>query len=96
MTAIYTVYCQPGCSYSLYAKEFLTSNDINYESVNVRERDNAMETLTNLGVHSFPVVTKDKDFIFAQDIDVLAAFGGIESSTGEMHINLKSKWILDK
>ena len=77
MTAIYTVYWQPGCTSCLRAKEFLTSNGIDYESVNVRENDSAMETLAGLGVHSIPVVTKDNDFVFAQDIDVLATFVGI-------------------
>lgn len=78
MTAIYTVYWQPGCTSCLRTKEFLTSNGIDYESVNVRENDSAMETLAGLGVHSIPVVTKGKDFVFAQDIDVLAAFVGVE------------------
>ena len=74
----FTVYWQPGCSSCLRAKEFLSSHGIEYKSVNVREDKTAMETLANLGARSIPVVTQDENFVFAQDIDVLAKFLGIE------------------
>ena len=74
----YTVYWQPGCTSCLRAKEFLTSHGIDFESINVLEVDSAMDTLAELGARSIPVVTRDNEFVFAQDIDVLAKFVGID------------------
>lgn len=74
----FTVYWQPGCSSCLRAKELLNAHGIEYISVNVREDDSAMQTLENLGARSIPVITQGKEFVFAQDIDVLANFVGIE------------------
>ena len=74
----FTVYWQPGCSSCLRAKEFLTAQGIDYLSVNVREDDTALSRLEALGARSIPVVTRGTDFAFAQDIDVLAKFVGIE------------------
>jgi glutaredoxin len=74
----YSVYWQPGCSSCLRAKEFLTAHGIEYNSINVREDDSAMTTLAGLGARSIPVVTQGREFVFAQDIDVLANFVGIE------------------
>ncbi len=77
-TSGFTVYWQPGCSSCLRAKEFLSSHGIEYKSVNVREDHTAMDTLAELGARSIPVVTHGREFAFAQDIDVLAKFVGIE------------------
>lgn len=74
----YKVYWQPGCSSCLRAKEFLTSHGIDFESVNVREDDGAAQALAELGARSIPVVSRDGEFVFAQDIDVLAEFVGID------------------
>ena len=37
-----------------------------------------METLAGLGPRSVPAVTKGTEFVFAQDIDVLADFVGVD------------------
>jgi glutaredoxin len=73
-----SVYWQPGCSSCLRAKEFLTAHGIEFRSVNVLEDETAMDTLARVGARSIPVVTRGKDFVFAQDIDALANFVGIE------------------
>jgi len=73
-----TVYWQPGCSSCLRAKEFLAAHGIEFASVNVREDDTAMERLASLRARSIPVITREEKFVFAQDIDVLANFVGIE------------------
>jgi glutaredoxin len=74
----FAVYWQPGCSSCLRAKEFLTAHGIDFVSVNVREDDSAMDRLEKLGARSIPVVTLGNKFVFAQDIDDLAEFVGIE------------------
>ena len=73
-----TVYWQPGCSSCLRAKEFLSSNGIKFSSVNVREDETAMERLAALGARSIPVITREGEFVYAQDIDVLADFIGLK------------------
>lgn len=77
-TETYTIYWQPGCTSCLRAKEFLTANGIDYESVNVREDESAMDRIALLGARSIPVITRGQEFAFAQDIDVLADFVGVE------------------
>ena len=74
----FAVYWQPGCSSCLRTKEFLTANGIDFKSVNVLEDDSAMDRLAELGARSIPVITQGNEFVFAQDIDVLADFVGIK------------------
>ncbi len=76
---VYTVFWQPGCSSCLRAKEFLKKNGIEFLSVNVREQEEAAQVLDKLGARSIPVVSRGNDFVYAQDIDVLAEFVGIKS-----------------
>lgn len=78
-SSIYTVFWQPGCSSCLRAKEFLKKNGIDFLSVNVREEEAAAERLEKLGARSIPVVSLGNEFVYAQDIDVLAEFVGIKS-----------------
>ena len=78
-SAGYTVYWQPGCSSCLRAKEFLKNHDIDFESINIREVTGAMEQLEHLGARSIPVVSRGDEFVYAQDIDVLAGFVGVDS-----------------
>jgi glutaredoxin len=73
----YKVYWQPGCSSCLRAKEFLASNDIPYDSINVRTAPDAMADLARLGAQSVPVVARGDAFVFAQDLGDLARFLGV-------------------
>ncbi|NKB37745.1 MAG: hypothetical protein GKR93_11325 [Gammaproteobacteria bacterium] len=73
----YSVYWQPGCSSCLRTKEFLTKHGIQYNSINVQEDNDAFDNLSRLGARSIPVVTRGEEFVYAQDIDVLADFLGI-------------------
>jgi glutaredoxin len=73
----YTVYWQPGCTSCLKLKEFLRSHDIDFESVNVRESPAALETLSQLGARSVPVVARGGRFAYGQDLDAVAAFVGV-------------------
>src|SRR5437016_5385124 len=64
------VYWRPGCSSCVKVKEFLTNLGVEFESVNVSARPEAMDELRSLGVRTVPVVARGKDYVFAQ---VLAA-----------------------
>ena len=56
------VYWQPGCSSCLKTKEFLISNGMEFESINVLEDDNAFKELEALGVRMVPIVARGKDW----------------------------------
>ena len=73
----YRVYWQPGCTSCLRTKEFLTGHGIEFESINVREDPGAMADLEALGVRSVPVVARDTDYVFAQELREVARFVGV-------------------
>jgi glutaredoxin len=70
------VYWRPGCSSCVKVKEFLTKLGIDYESINVSAKPEAMEELRELGVRSVPVVARGKDYVFAQELADVSAFVG--------------------
>ena len=70
------VYWRPGCSSCVRVKEFLTGLGIEYESVNVSARPEAMEELHALGVRTVPVVARGKEYVFAQELADVSRFLG--------------------
>src|SRR5438094_10599848 len=62
------VYWRPGCSSCVKVKEFLTNLGVEYESINVSARPEAMDELRSLGVRTVPVVARGKDYVFAQEL----------------------------
>src|SRR3954467_200885 len=70
------VYWRPGCSSCVKVKEFLTHLGVEFESVNVSARPEAMEELGTLGVRTVPVVARGKDYVFAQELADVSAFIG--------------------
>ena len=70
------VYWRPGCSSCVRVKEFLTKLGLDYESVNVSARPEAMEELRELGVRTVPVVSRGRDYVFAQELADVSRFLG--------------------
>lgn len=70
------VYWRPGCSSCVKVKEFLSGLGIDYESVNVSARPEAMEELLALGVRTVPVVARGSDYVFAQELADVSRFVG--------------------
>src|ERR687883_1023970 len=70
------VYWRPGCSSCVKVKEFLTNLGVEYESVNVSARPEAMEELRSLGVRTVPVVARGKEYVFAQELADVSEFVG--------------------
>src|SRR5438067_2434787 len=70
------VYWRPGCSSCVKVKEFLTNLGVDFESINVSARPEAMEELRELGVRTVPVVARGKDYVFAQELADVSAFVG--------------------
>jgi hypothetical protein len=59
-------------------KEFLASQKIDYHGVNVLTDPNAERDLKKLGANSIPVVARGDEFVFAQSLDDVAAFLGLD------------------
>jgi glutaredoxin/uncharacterized damage-inducible protein DinB len=70
------VYWRPGCSSCVKVKEFLSGLGVDYESINVSARPEAMEELRELGVRTVPVVARGKDYVFAQELADVSEFIG--------------------
>src|ERR671938_994565 len=70
------VYWRPGCSSCVKVKEFLTNLGVDYESINVSARPEAMAELAELGVRTVPVVARGKDYVFAQELADVSQFVG--------------------
>ncbi|HUQ76372.1 MAG TPA: glutaredoxin domain-containing protein [Burkholderiales bacterium] len=70
------VYWRPGCSSCVKVKEFLTKLGVDYESINVSARPEAMDELRELGVRTVPVVARGKDYVFAQELADVSQFIG--------------------
>ena len=70
------VYWRPGCSSCVRVKEFLTRLGVDYESVNVSAKPEAMDELRELGVRTVPVVSRGREYVFAQELDDVSRFIG--------------------
>ena len=70
------VYWRPGCSSCVKVKEFLSNLGVEYESINVSARPEAMDELRELGVRTVPVVARGKDYVFAQELADVSEFIG--------------------
>jgi glutaredoxin len=70
------VYWRPGCSSCVKVKEFLSKLGVEFESVNVSARPEAMEELRALGVRTVPVVSRGREYVFAQELADVSAFLG--------------------
>lgn len=88
------VYWRPGCSSCVKVKEFLAGLGVEYESVNVSAEPGAMSELAELGVRTVPVVTRGKDYVFAQALEDVSRFVGRELSVKRLPPDeLVRKWV---
>src|SRR6185503_2281438 len=72
------VYWRPGCSSCVKVKEFLSELGVEYESVNVSAQPEAMDELRALGVRTVQVVTRGREYVFAQALEDVSRFVGRE------------------
>jgi glutaredoxin len=78
MTDRLALYWQPGCTSCLRTKEFLLERGLDFESINVLERPEALAELTRKGLRTVPVLTSGDRVCLAQDIDEVAVFVGVD------------------
>ncbi len=70
------VYWRPGCSSCVKVKEFLSQQGVEFESIDVSARPEAMNELLELGVKSVPVVSRGREYVFAQALEDVSKFIG--------------------
>ena len=70
------VYWRPGCSSCVKVKEFLANLGVEFESINVSARPEAMDELRELGVRTVPVVARGTEYVFAQELADVSQFIG--------------------
>jgi glutaredoxin/uncharacterized damage-inducible protein DinB len=87
------VYWRPGCSSCVRVKEFLSGLGIDYESINVSARPEAMEELREMGVRTVPVVARGREYVFAQELADVSRFVGHEVQVARLPAALLvAKW----
>lgn len=72
------VFWQPGCTSCLRTKEFLASNGVDFESINVHGNEAGMAEVRKLGARSVPIVARGGRFVFAQTIGDVINFLGLD------------------
>jgi len=88
------VYWRQGCSSCVKVKEYLTGLGVEYESIDVGVQPQAMAELRELGVRSVPVVTRGKDFVFAQALEDVSRFVGRDFRVDRLPPEtLMQKWL---
>jgi len=70
------VYWRPGCSSCVKVKEFLAQQGVEFESIDVAARPEAMKDLLAFGVKTVPVVARGGEFVFAQALEDVSKFIG--------------------
>ncbi len=72
-----SVYWKPGCSSCLKTKEFVEEQGLEFESVNLLEDEAAMYEILASGLRSIPAVRLGTKFVYAQNLDDVAALLGV-------------------
>jgi glutaredoxin/uncharacterized damage-inducible protein DinB len=88
------VYWRPGCSSCVKVKEFLSQLGVEYESIDVAARPQAMEELAAMGVRTVPVVARGSEYVFAQALEDVSRFVGKEVAIRRLAPGLlMEKWL---
>jgi glutaredoxin/uncharacterized damage-inducible protein DinB len=88
------VYWRQGCSSCVKVKEYLTGIGVEYESIDVGARPQAMDELREMGVRTVPVVARGKDYVFAQALEDVSRFVGHEYRVSRLPPEvLMEKWL---
>jgi len=88
------VYWRPGCSSCVKVKEHLSQLGIEYESIDVAARPEAMQDLLAFGVKTVPVVARGGEFVFAQALEDVSRFVGRKFELSRLPpAALMEKWL---
>jgi glutaredoxin/uncharacterized damage-inducible protein DinB len=88
------VYWRQGCSSCVKVKEYLTGIGVEFESIDVGVKPQAMAELAEMGVRSVPVVARGNDYVFAQALEDVSNFIGVEFRISRLPPEvLMQKWL---
>ena len=88
------VYWRQGCSSCVKVKEYLTGIGVDFESIDVGLRPQAMAELAEMGVRTVPVVARGKEYVFAQALEDVSNFIGVEYRISRLPPEvLMEKWL---
>ena len=88
------VYWRQGCSSCVKVKEYLTGLGVEFESIDVGVRPQAMDELAEMGVRTVPVVARGKEYVFAQALEDVSNFIGVEFRHSRLPPEvLMQKWL---
>ena len=88
------VYWRQGCSSCVKVKEYLTGIGVEFESIDVGLRPQAMAELAEMGVRSVPVVARGREYVFAQALEDVSNFIGVEFRISRLPPEvLMQKWL---
>jgi glutaredoxin/uncharacterized damage-inducible protein DinB len=88
------VYWRQGCSSCVKVKEYLTGIGVDFESIDVGVRPQAMAELAEMGVRTVPVVARGKEYVFAQALEDVSKFIGFEYRISRLPPEaLMQKWL---
>jgi glutaredoxin/uncharacterized damage-inducible protein DinB len=88
------VYWRQGCSSCVKVKEYLTGIGVDFESIDVGVRPQAMAELAEMGVRTVPVVARGKEYVFAQALEDVSKFIGFEYRISRLPPEvLVQKWL---
>jgi len=88
------VYWRQGCSSCVKVKEYLAALGVQFESIDVGERPQAMDELREMGVRTVPVVARGRDYVFAQALEDVSRFIGREFRADRLPPGvLMQKWL---
>jgi glutaredoxin/uncharacterized damage-inducible protein DinB len=88
------VYWRQGCSSCVKVKEYLTGIGVEFESIDVGVKPQAMAELAEMGVRSVPVVARGKEYVFAQALEDVSNFIGVEFRISRLPPEvLMQKWL---
>ena len=94
MTPELKVYWRPGCSSCVKVKEFLAQQGVEFESIDVAARPEAMKDLLAFGVKTVPVVARGNEFVFAQALEDVSRFVGTKFQVERLKPEeLMRKWL---
>ena len=88
------VYWRQGCSSCVKVKEYLTGIGVEFESIDVGVKPQAMAELAEMGVRTVPVVARGKEYVFAQALEDVSRFVGHEFRISRLPPEvLMQKWL---
>lgn len=78
------VFWQPGCTSCLRVKEFLSSQGVEFESIDVHNDANGMAQLNELGARSVPIVALGGRYTLAQSLNDVIKFLDLKTRVMDM------------